>query len=285
MVFPTDRIKGPNLITAPRPFAVLSRHRVIACPRSGVRDTAVHEVRPFYHANGRYRRRRYQRFSYHDPRRVFRIAIYLFSRRRDYPRHSVSRRVKDDRRSRLLRARVSLRSLCFSFLSRRPTRVDPGMGFPALKNDRILRAARGEEVDRTPVWVMRQAGRYLPEFRELRSRYDFFTICRTPELACEVTLQPIQRYDLDASIIFSDILVIVQALGMIVEMQPSVGPVIPDPLREPADLDRLNKSVDVKSELGYVFEAITLTRHRLDGKVKTTALLVVVGGAESVLLI
>lgn len=142
------------------------------------------------------------------------------------------------------------------------------MNFPALKNDRILRAARGEEVDRVPVWVMRQAGRYLPEFRELRSRYDFFTICRTPELACEVTLQPIQRYDLDASIIFSDILVIVQALGMIVEMQPSVGPVIPDPLKEPVDLDRLNRSVDVKQELGYVFEAITLTRHRLNGQVK-----------------
>ncbi|CAI6348839.1 unnamed protein product [Macrosiphum euphorbiae] len=141
------------------------------------------------------------------------------------------------------------------------------MNFPALKNDRILRAARGEEVDRIPVWVMRQAGRYLPEFRELRSRYDFFTICRTPELACEVTLQPIQRYDLDASIIFSDILVIVQALGMIVEMQPSVGPVIPDPLKEPIDLDRLNQSIDVKQELGYVFEAITLTRHRLNGQV------------------
>lgn len=142
------------------------------------------------------------------------------------------------------------------------------MNFPALINDRILRAARGEEVDRIPVWVMRQAGRYLPEFRELRSRHDFFTICRTPELACEVTLQPIQRYDLDASIIFSDILVIVQALGMIVEMQPSVGPVIPDPLKEPIDLERLHKSVDVKQELGYVFEAITLTRHRLNGKVK-----------------
>lgn len=142
------------------------------------------------------------------------------------------------------------------------------MNFPVLKNDRILRAARGEEVDRVPVWVMRQAGRYLPEFRELRSRYDFFTICRTPELACQVTLQPIERYDLDASIIFSDILVVVQALGMIVEMQPNVGPVIPEPLRDPGDLHRLNGSVDVKQELRYVFEAITLTRHRLNGKVR-----------------
>lgn len=142
------------------------------------------------------------------------------------------------------------------------------MNFPTLENDRILRAARGEEVDRVPVWVMRQAGRYLPEFRELRSRYDFFTICRTPELACEVTLQPIDRYDLDASIIFSDILVIVQALGMTVEMQPNLGPVIPDPLREPEDLRRLDESVDVKLALGYVFEAITLTRHRLKGRVR-----------------
>lgn len=142
------------------------------------------------------------------------------------------------------------------------------MEFPVLINDRILRVAKGEEVDRIPVWIMRQAGRYLPEFRELRSRYDFFTICRTPALACEVTLQPINRYDLDAAIIFSDILVIVQALGMIVEMQPGVGPVIPDPLKEPIDLDMLNHSVNVTQELGYVFEAISLTRHTLNGKVK-----------------
>ncbi|CAB0043681.1 unnamed protein product [Trichogramma brassicae] len=94
--------------------------------------------------------------------------------------------------------------------------------FPALKNDRILRAARGEEVDRVPVWIMRQAGRYLPEFRECRSKHDFFTICRTPELACEVTLQPIRRFKLDASIIFSDILVIPQAMGLVVEMRPGV---------------------------------------------------------------
>ncbi|XP_050542627.1 uroporphyrinogen decarboxylase isoform X3 [Daktulosphaira vitifoliae] len=141
------------------------------------------------------------------------------------------------------------------------------MNFPILKNDLILRVARGEEVDRIPIWVMRQAGRYLPEFRELRSRHDFFTICRTPELACEVTLQPIKRFNLDASIIFSDILVIVQALGMDVEMQPSVGPVISDPLKEPCDLAKLKENVDVHSELGYVFEAITLTRHRLNGQV------------------
>lgn len=94
--------------------------------------------------------------------------------------------------------------------------------FPALKNDNLLKAARGEPVDRVPVWVMRQAGRYLPEFQEVRKVHDFFTICRTPELACEVTMQPLRRFDLDASIIFSDILVIPQALGMTVEMHPGV---------------------------------------------------------------
>ncbi|XP_059468498.1 uroporphyrinogen decarboxylase [Neocloeon triangulifer] len=141
------------------------------------------------------------------------------------------------------------------------------MAFPVLKNDRLLRAARGEEVDKIPVWVMRQAGRYLPEFREFRSKHDFFTICQTPELAAEITLQPIRRYDLDASIIFSDILVIPQALGMVVEMRPGVGPVLPDPLVTPSDLKKLEHPVNVNEKLGYVFEAITLTRHKLEGKV------------------
>ena len=94
--------------------------------------------------------------------------------------------------------------------------------FPALQNDLILRAARGEAVERAPVWVMRQAGRYLPEFQAVRKDHDFFTICQTPELACEITLQPIRRYPLDAAIIFSDILVVPQALGMTVEMRPGV---------------------------------------------------------------
>ena len=95
------------------------------------------------------------------------------------------------------------------------------MEFPAMKNDLILRAARGETVEKAPVWVMRQAGRYLPEFRAVRQVHDFFKICRTPELACEITMQPIRRYEgvIDAAIIFSDILVIPQALGMVVEMQ------------------------------------------------------------------
>jgi len=138
--------------------------------------------------------------------------------------------------------------------------------FPALANDRLLRAARGEPVDRAPVWVMRQAGRYLPEFREMRVVNDFFTICQTPELACELTLQPIRRFPLDAAIIFSDILVIPQALGMKVELKPGVGPVFDQPLVTPADVENLVVP-DVKTTLKYVYDAITLTRHKLEGKV------------------
>ncbi|XP_058834204.1 uroporphyrinogen decarboxylase isoform X2 [Topomyia yanbarensis] len=138
--------------------------------------------------------------------------------------------------------------------------------FPPLKNDNLLRAARGEPVDRVPVWVMRQAGRYLPEFLEVRAKHEFFEICRTPELACEVTMQPLRRFDLDASIIFSDILVIPQALGITVEMKKGVGPVLPEPLVTPADLERLNQTGTIE-RLKYVGDAITMMRHLLDGKV------------------
>ncbi len=138
--------------------------------------------------------------------------------------------------------------------------------FPPLKNDQFLRAARGLPVQRVPIWLMRQAGRYLPEFRRLRQAYDFFTVCRTPELAAEVTLQPLERFDLDAAIIFSDILVVPQALGMEVQMRKGHGPHFPDPLRSPEDVARL-KAGDVHEELSYVYEALTLTRHRLQGKV------------------
>ncbi|XP_013792463.1 uroporphyrinogen decarboxylase-like [Limulus polyphemus] len=139
--------------------------------------------------------------------------------------------------------------------------------FPPLKNDAILRVARGQRTEFTPVWVMRQAGRYLPEFREIRKDFSFFELCKTPELACQVTLQPINRFNLDAAIIFSDILVIPQALGMTVDMLPGVGPHFPKPLEKPDDLSVLKESPNVKKELGYVFDAITLTRHRLEGRV------------------
>lgn len=139
--------------------------------------------------------------------------------------------------------------------------------FPPLKNDLILRAAKGEEVEKVPVWIMRQAGRYLPEFQEVRKEHDFFTVCRTPELACKVTLQPLERFELDAAIIFSDILVIPQAMGLEVEMIPGKGPSFPQRLETPDDLKRLCLPVDVNKELNYVFQAISLTRHRLLGKV------------------
>lgn len=138
--------------------------------------------------------------------------------------------------------------------------------FPPMKNDLLLRAARGEPVSRTPIWVMRQAGRYLPEFREVRLEHEFFEVCRSPELACKVTMQPLLRFDLDASIIFSDILVVPQALGMEVQMIKGKGPVLPEPLVTPDDLKRLNRSADVKTELKYVYDAITLTRTTINGQ-------------------
>ncbi|PFH52586.1 hypothetical protein AMATHDRAFT_74067 [Amanita thiersii Skay4041] len=140
--------------------------------------------------------------------------------------------------------------------------------FPPLKNDLLLRAARGEKTERAPVWVMRQAGRYLPEFRKVRENHEFFEVCRTPALATEITVQPIRRYSglIDAAIIFSDILVVPQAMGMEVLMNP--GPYFPEPLETPADAQsKLRKTVDVNEELGYVFEAITQTRHELAGEV------------------
>lgn len=137
-----------------------------------------------------------------------------------------------------------------------------------LKNDLMIRAARGEKTERTPVWIMRQAGRYLPEFREMRAEHEFFHCCRTPELASEITLQPIRRYEglLDGAVIFSDILVVPQAMGLEVEMVPGKGPSFPQPLTSPKDMSRLRK-VDVDKDLGYVLEAIKLTRHKLKGRV------------------
>ncbi|HMB90299.1 MAG TPA: uroporphyrinogen decarboxylase [Rhodothermales bacterium] len=137
--------------------------------------------------------------------------------------------------------------------------------FPPLQNDLILRAARCEPTERTPIWIMRQAGRYLPEYRALRAEDEFFTVVRTPELAAEVTLQPLERFPLDAAIIFSDILVVPQVLGLEVEMVKGKGPHFPDPLNTPDDLRALREP-DVAADLGYVLEALTLTRHRLAGR-------------------
>jgi uroporphyrinogen decarboxylase len=136
----------------------------------------------------------------------------------------------------------------------------------ALKNDLFLRALQGQSVDRPPVWMMRQAGRYLPEFRALRDQYDFFTRCQTPEIAAEITVQPIRRFHMDAAILFSDILVIPQAMNIQVEMRPGLGPYLPQPVRTASDVERAEVP-DVHQALGYVFEAIKITKQKLDDEV------------------
>ena len=135
-----------------------------------------------------------------------------------------------------------------------------------IKNDLFLRALKGETVDRPPVWMMRQAGRYLPEFMELKKKYDFFTRCQTPELASEITVQPIRRYGMDAAILFSDILVIPQAMNIEVEMRPNFGPYLPDPIRKPSDLDSV-VIPEIESSLGYVLDAIKMTKEKLNDEI------------------
>jgi uroporphyrinogen decarboxylase len=130
----------------------------------------------------------------------------------------------------------------------------------------LIEACLGRPVPFTPVWIMRQAGRYLPEYRKLRERYSFWEMCRTPELAARVTLQPIDRLGVDGAILFSDILVPLDAMGVKVDFVEGTGPVIDPPLREPADLDRLRLPV-VEEDLAYVFEAIRLLRRELEGRV------------------
>ncbi|WP_224488339.1 uroporphyrinogen decarboxylase [Robertkochia flava] len=135
-----------------------------------------------------------------------------------------------------------------------------------IKNDLFLRALRGEEVSRPPVWMMRQAGRYLPEFMALKEKYDFFTRCRTPELAAEITVQPIRIVKPDAAILFSDILVIPQAMNIDVEMKPGVGPWVPKPIRSAADVEQVIVP-DIDETLGYVMDAIRLTKEMLNNEV------------------
>jgi len=138
--------------------------------------------------------------------------------------------------------------------------------FPPLKNDLLLRTARGETTDQTPVWMMRQAGRYLPEYRDIRDQHSFFEVVETPELAAEVTIQPVERFPIDAAILFCDIMVVPQAMGLTVEMVSGQGPTFPDPLTTPAEMERLVEP-NVEESLGHVFEALTLTRRKLDGRV------------------
>jgi uroporphyrinogen decarboxylase len=121
--------------------------------------------------------------------------------------------------------------------------------------DRLLRALRGEPVDTTPIWLMRQAGRHLPGYRALRQKHGILEIARTPELAAEVTLEPIRRYDLDAGVVFADITLPFAGLGVDFRIDPGTGPVVPEPVRAMADIDRF-RPFDAERDVGFVGEAV-----------------------------
>ncbi len=136
-----------------------------------------------------------------------------------------------------------------------------------IKNDLILKACRREPVERTPVWFMRQAGRYLPEYRAVREKTDFLTLCKTPDLAAEVTLQPVDILGVDAAIIFSDILVVPEAMGMKLFVEEGKGgPRFESPVRSASDINAL-EIPDPEKELGYVMNAIRVAKKNLDGRV------------------
>ncbi|SBS25975.1 Uroporphyrinogen decarboxylase [Marinomonas spartinae] len=138
--------------------------------------------------------------------------------------------------------------------------------FPELKNDRFLRALLKQPVDTTPVWMMRQAGRYLPEYRASRATAgDFLSLCKNDAFACEVTLQPLERYDLDAAILFSDILTIPDAMGLGLYFETGEGPKFKHTVRSQADMEAL--PVTSADDLDYVMKAVTTIRHALNGRV------------------
>jgi uroporphyrinogen decarboxylase len=135
-----------------------------------------------------------------------------------------------------------------------------------IQNDLLLRALRGEKTERVPVWMMRQAGRYLPDYLKLKAKYDFFTRVQTPELATEITLQPVDQVGVDAAIIFSDILVIPQAMGKEVLMEEGKGPSLPSVIQSQKDVDAL-RTDGVEENLKYVMDALSLTKKELNGRV------------------
>ena len=136
-----------------------------------------------------------------------------------------------------------------------------------LKNDRFLRALRREPVDCTPVWLMRQAGRYLPEYRATRAKAgSFLAMAKNPQIACEVTLQPLERFDLDAAILFSDILTVPDAMGLGLYFVDGEGPKFKHPVTTAADVARLGVP-DMEADLGYVMDAVRVIRRELDGRV------------------
>jgi len=145
--------------------------------------------------------------------------------------------------------------------------TEQNSNFAPLKNDRFLRALLRGPVDRTPVWMMRQAGRYLPEYRATRAQAgDFMSLCKNTELACEVTLQPLRRYAFDAAILFSDILTIPDAMGQGLYFSEGEGPKFKKVIRTPADVEKL-PDVSIASELSYVTDAVALIRRELNGSV------------------
>src|SRR5688572_24118160 len=133
-------------------------------------------------------------------------------------------------------------------------------------NDRFLKACRREPTDITPIWLMRQAGRYMPEYRELRARYTMLEVIRTPELATEVTLQPINAFKLDAAIIFADILPILIGMGINLDFIKGEGPQIFNPIASPANVDTL-RTPSAEENLGFTLEAIRMTRRELENRV------------------
>ena len=136
-----------------------------------------------------------------------------------------------------------------------------------LKNDRFLRALARQPVDKTPVWMMRQAGRYLPEYRQVRGQAgDFMSLCKNTELACEVTLQPLERFELDAAILFSDILTIPDAMGLGLYFAEGEGPRFHKPLQSEADIDQL-EVINTAADLTYVTDAVSMIRQELNGRV------------------
>jgi uroporphyrinogen decarboxylase len=135
-----------------------------------------------------------------------------------------------------------------------------------LKDSLFIRACKGEKTERTPVWIMRQAGRYLPEYRAIRAQHDFMTMCKTPELASEVTVQPIDIIKTDAAILFSDILVIPEAMGMHLDIIERTGPVFDKPIREVSQIDELQTETALE-RLDYVMQAVKMTKEKLAGRV------------------
>ncbi len=135
-----------------------------------------------------------------------------------------------------------------------------------IKNDLLLKALAGEEIARPPVWIMRQAGRYLPEYQKIREKYDFFTRCYTPELASEITVQPIRRFHMDAAILFSDILVVPQAMGIEVQLKPGIGPILPRPIRSLEDIESI-AIPDITERLDDVMQAIAMTKEKLEDEI------------------